>query len=314
MATITLNEAAEFLKSGDDYLLLSHVRPDGDTVGSTAALTCALRRLGKTAFMFENTGITEKYLPFAEPCFPPEGFEHKIVISVDTASAGMFPTGWSGNVDLAIDHHPSNTGFAGSTLLRGSSSSCGEIVLDLIGALLGGISKEEADLLYVAVSTDTGCFQYGNTNADTFRAAAALAQAGADISGLNKRLFRTFSKSRLTLEGLIYSTLRSYDGNSINIAVITQDMIRQAGATEDDMDDLASLAGRVAGSKVSATIRETEDGRSKVSLRSGAEVNASDICAVFGGGGHAMAAGCTIPCPPGEAAARLLPLIREAMG
>ncbi|MGM9521229.1 MAG: bifunctional oligoribonuclease/PAP phosphatase NrnA [Oscillospiraceae bacterium] len=314
MEQITLNETADILRAHDSFLLLTHIRPDGDTIGSAAALASALRRLGKTACLYNNTGITEKFIPFSSPFTAPDGYKHSFVVSVDIADTGLFPAGWKDSVDLAIDHHPSNSGFASKTCLMPDRAACGEIVLELIKLLNGAPSQEEADLLYIAVSTDTGCFQYANTNADTFRAVTELLEAGADNPALNKRFFRTFSKARLTLEGYIYSSMRSYMDNRINIAVVTRDMISRAGATEDDMDDLASLAGRVAGNEVSVTIKETADGHSKVSLRSGAKVNSSKICAKFGGGGHAMAAGCEIPCPPDKAEAELLPLIIEALG
>ena len=125
---------------------------------------------------------------------------------------------------------------------------------------------------------------------------------------VNVKFFRKASRARLKLEGMIYSTMGFYRDGKISVAIITKEMLRQAGAGEEDCDDLAGLAGRAEGASVNITIRERDNGSSKVSVR---DVSSSDICAVFGGGGHAMAAGCTIDCPPEKARDMLLAVIDE---
>ena len=307
---MTLNEAARWLSERDSYLILTHTRPDGDTLGSAGALCRALRRAGKRAYLYPNPEVTEKFAPFVAPLFAEAGFRPAHIISVDIAA---FPAGFEGRVELAFDHHPSNSGFAENTVLDASRAACGEIVLDLIGLLHGGPSKEEADLLYIAVSTDTGCFQYANVTENTFLAAAALARAGADTAGLSRLFFRTFSKARLALEGAVYSGLRTFHNGEIVANVVTQDMVRKAGVTENDMDDLAALAGKLEGHQVSLTLRENGDGTTRVSLRSGKRVNVSEIARLFGGGGHAMAAGCTIKAGPETALTMLIPPIEAAL-
>ena len=310
---MTLTDAARWLTENDNYLILTHARPDGDTLGSAAALTSALRRLGKRAAMLPNPEITEKFVPFVSPYLASGGaFER--VISVDIASPGLFPRGFAGEVDLAFDHHPSNSGFAGATVLEAKRAACGQIVLELIELLHGEPTREEAELLYIAISTDTGCFQYANVTEETFLAAAELARAGADTAGLSKLFFRTFSRARLALEGAVFSGLRTFHRGRIVAAVVTLEMVKAAGATENDMDDLAALPGRLEGHEVSLTLRENENGATRVSLRSGKRVNVSDIAQKFGGGGHAMAAGCTVDAPPEEALAALVPLLEEALG
>ncbi len=306
---MTLTEAASWLSGHDGYLLLTHTRPDGDTLGSAAALCSALRRTGKTAWLFPNPEVTEKFSPFLAPFWAEKGFVPNYVISVDIASPGLFPAGFEGRVDLAVDHHPSNTGFAAQTLLDDKAAACGQIVLELVELLAGGPTKTEADLLYIAVSTDTGCFQYANVTEETFSAAAKLAHAGADTAGLSRLFFRTFSRARLALEGAVYAGLRTFHNGEIVANLVTLDMVKKAGVTENDMDDLAALAGKLEGHQVSVTVRENPNGTSRVSLRSGQRVNVSEIAKHFGGGGHAMAAGCTVKAPPEETLAALLPLI-----
>ena len=231
----------------------------------------------------------------------------------DDGSAAI-PSGLAGapeRVDLCIDHHPSNSGYANELCLDADSASCGEIVLGVIKALGGGVTGDEADLLYIAVSTDTGCFQYSNTNAHTLRAAAELLELGADNRYLNVALFRTMSPARMRLEGMIMSGLRFFRGGKICVASVTLDMMRASGATEDDCEDLAGIAGRAAGNLASVTIRQLEAEKCKISLRSKPQINCTEICAQFGGGGHRMAAGCTIDCEPEEALRRIVAAIEE---
>ena len=292
---MTLNECKEFLKEHDGYLLVTHIRPDGDTLGSAAALCHILRRMGKIAYVYDNPETTPSYSRYTSPYLAPKDFVPNCTVAVDLASERLFPKELPENTvfDLCIDHHPTNTGYAQNLYCLSEKASCGEVIL-LIAKELGGLDETLASLLYIAVSTDCGCFVYGNTTADTHRAAAELIDAGADYKPLNRALFRTFTFSRLMLEGLIYSGMQSYADGKVTVATVTRAMMEQAGATEDDCDDLASLAGRVGGCHVSVTIRELEDNVCKVSLRSAETFDCAALCALHGGGGHRMASGCTI--------------------
>lgn len=308
---MTAQECSQLLLSKNNILIITHTNPDGDTLCSAAALCGALRRAGKRANLFRNPAVTTKYMPHVEKYFAPKSFKSKYIVSVDVATEKMFAEGFDGAIDLCIDHHPTNSHYAKKELVCPDKAACGEIVLAVIKEMCGGITQEEADLLYIAVTTDTGCFQYLNTNAATFRAAAELLEYGADTGMVNVKFFRKASRARLKLEGMIYSTMGFYRDGKISVAIITKEMLRQAGAGEEDCDDLAGLAGRAEGASVNITIRERDNGSSKVSVRTGRDVSSSDICAVFGGGGHAMAAGCTIDCPPEKARDMLLAVIDE---
>lgn len=308
---MTAQECSQLLLSKNNILIITHANPDGDTLCSAAALCSSLRRAGKRANLFRNPAVTTKYMPHVEKYFAPKSFKSKYIVSVDVATEKMFAEGFDGAIDLCIDHHPTNSHYAKKELVCPDKAACGEIVLAVIKEMCGGITQEEADLLYIAVTTDTGCFQYLNTNAATFRAAAELLEYGADTGMVNVKFFRKASRARLKLEGMIYSTMGFYRDGKISVAIITKEMLRQAGAGEEDCDDLAGLAGRAEGASVNITIRERDNGSSKVSVRTGRDVSSSDICAVFGGGGHAMAAGCTIDCPPEKARDMLLAVIDE---
>ena len=310
MTNLTASECAAWLGEHDDYIIISHRRPDGDTLCSGAALCSALRRAGKRAWCFDNPETTDTYRPFVAPYLAPEGLSPSTLVTVDVASEGLFPAGISTPVPLAIDHHPSNSRFAENLCLAAERSSCGELVMEIIKALCGSMTAGEANLLYAAVSTDTGCFQYSNTNAATLRAAAELVECGAENSALNTLLFRTMSRARMALEGRMLTGMRYFKDGRITVNIVTQAMLDECGADENDCDDLAGIAGKAKGSLISLTIREVAEG-SKVSARSKPGINVSDVCAVYGGGGHAMAAGVTLSCGVEEALELMLRAIDE---
>lgn len=311
---MNLSECLTFLKNNDGYLLLTHIRPDGDTLGSAAALCHILRRMGKVAFVYNNPQMTDLYAPYLTPFLAPADYAPACLVAVDLASENLFPNGFHGGaIKLCIDHHPTNTHYAENLLCEPEKASCGEIILELAQAL-DCLDKQTADLLYMALSTDCGCFVYANTTADTHLAAAKLMEAGADYKSINKLFFRTFSYARLKLEGMIYAGMQRFgDNGCIAVATITQDMLQESGAEEADCEDLASLAGRVAGNRVAVTIRELEKGVSRISLRSGEDFDSAAICALHGGGGHKMAAGCTMHSAPDEAREAIVSEILEAL-
>ncbi len=302
---------ARLLLEHDGIMIVTHRNPDGDTASCAAALCSALRRAGRRAAIYPNRQLSHKLLPYCEGFFAPPDFQTEYTVSVDVADEKLLCLGFEGAVDLCIDHHPSNTHYARQSWIGGERASCAELVMELIRELGGGITPEEATVLYIGLSTDTGCFQYANTDAAAFEAAAELLRLGADNRAVNLRFFRETSPARIRLESMIYAGMRFYRGGKISVATVTQDMLRQTGAVEDDLDDLAGLAGRCEGSVVNITIREKTDGSCRVSLRSRPEVNSSAICAVFGGGGHDMAAGCTVKGTPEHVREMVVNVVEE---
>ena len=293
---MTTAEAARLLLGWDELLLLTHVRPDGDTVGSAAALCQALRDRGKTAYLLPNPELTATYAPYAAPYAAPEGFVPRHVVSVDIAALSLLPENarpYQDRIDLAIDHHPSQEFFARETCLEADSAACGEIVYDIITRLTP-VTPEIALPLYVAVSTDTGCFVYSNTTARTHRIAAALMDCGIDAAPVNKALFRTKSRTRLAMEAWMAEWAEYYDHDRVVVMQIPLSLCLDYKATEADVEELSSLAALVEGTDCGVTLRELKDGRVKISLRTGPRVNATEVCALLGGGGHAAAAGATL--------------------
>lgn len=296
MKQLTITETAAWLKEHDDYLVICHKKPDGDALGSASGLVLLLRKLGKRAYMLNNPETTEKFVPFAAGITAAEDYDFKTVVTVDTASVGQFCIGaekYADRIDLIIDHHISNTGYGAYRCLE-DRAACGEIIYEIACALGMEIDGEIADRLYTAVSTDTGCFAYGNTTSNTLRTAAALADAGADLQTLNKILFRTKTKARAALDGYMYSNIRYYFDERVAVAPLSLEIREKTGVTENDLDDISALPIELEGVKVGVTLKEQSDGGVKVSLRTMDGINASEICASFGGGGHIAAAGCYI--------------------
>lgn len=311
--TISPTQAAEFLSAHDRYLILTHVRPDGDTVGCAAALCRALRTLGKTAHVLPNPEITPLFSPYLERLLAPEDLLPDTVVSVDMAARSLFPDNalpYLPRVDLAIDHHPSQEFFARETCLDAGRAACGELMYDILRQL-GPVTADIALPLYVAVSTDCGCFVYGNTSADTHRVAAALMDTGIDVFPLNKRHFRTKSWARLQVERLLTERMHRYEDGKIAVAPVSLSLMDEAGATEEDMEDIAAFLGQIEGVETSVTIRGLAEGGCKLSVRTSGGLNATKVCARLGGGGHAAAAGCTVSGTLAEAEAAILDAIRQ---
>lgn len=312
---MTLHEVADFLRAHDNYLILTHRRPDGDTIGCAVALCHILRGIGKRAALLPNAEVTSLYAPYAEGCWAEADYAYETVISVDLAALGLFPDnakGFKDRVDLALDHHPSYEGFARESCVHPECAACGEIIYELAVAL-GQLTPTVALPLYVAVSTDTGCFVYSNVTANTHRVAAALLEVGIDYRAVNKRHFRTKTKKRLALEAELLRTMELYDHDRVVIVTLSRSLIEKLALTEADMDDISALGGVVEGTDCSITMKEMKSGAWKISVRTGARVNATKVCAAFGGGGHRAASGCVLhgmSCEEGKRA--LLEAVKAA--
>ena len=310
---LTVSETAELLRTFDNVLILTHVRPDGDTVGCAAALCAGLRQLGKTAYLLPNPGLTDSTAPYFLPYAAPAGFVPEKVVSVDIATVGLFPENalpYAQRVDLAIDHHPSYEGFGKEALVRPEAAACGEIVYDVLAAL-GPITPEMALPLYVAVSTDTGCFAYANTTAQTHAVAAALLRTGIDYRTVNKVFFRTKTRKRLALEADMLSNMEFFDRGRVVFLYVPMSLIERVEATESDAEELSSLGALIEGTDCAVTFRELRPGVWKLSVRTGNRVNATNVCRLLGGGGHAAAAGCTVEASLEEVKHQILRAIAE---
>ncbi|MBQ3548916.1 MAG: DHH family phosphoesterase [Oscillospiraceae bacterium] len=311
---MTVKETAAWLAARDNFLLLTHVRPDGDTIGSAAALCRALRAMGKRACLLRNDGITATYAPYADGLWAEEGYVPETVVSVDIAALSLFIDAaqpYRDRVDLAIDHHSSQEFFAAETCLVSECAACGEIVYAIIRELTP-ITPEIALPLYVAVSTDCGGFQYANTTADTHRIAAEL-MALVDVTAVNKALFRTKSFVRLKMESRMVEEMTLHFDNRVVVMSIPLSLRREMQATEADIEELSSLAAMVEGTDCGVTLRELREGVVKISIRTTPAMDAGAICAQLGGGGHRGAAGATVEGTMESAKAAVLQAVAAYM-
>lgn len=295
MKKLSLRETAEFLRSHDNYLLLTHRRPDGDAVGSNAALCRALRKIGKRASLYVNPQFTPKFAPYLDGLTADVIPQNATVISVDVAAEGLFPFGMEqAKVVLAIDHHGTNSGFADCGYIDAGAAACGEIIWSLLPFLGAEPDKEIAEAVYVAVSTDTGCFRYSNVTANTLSVAAACKACGADTFSINRVLFEIKRRPRLQLEAYLIDTMEFYADGKVAVNAMPNEILANLGITEDDIDDISGFGRNVEGVEIAVMLREVENGIGKVSVRTSPAYDAAKICARFGGGGHAAAAGGSV--------------------
>lgn len=294
---LTKTQAAEKLLQLDDLLILCHRNPDGDTLGSGFALCRALLNIGKRARVFCQDKIPDKFR-YMVPEMPE--FEPKHLISVDVADFALFgdkteeQIALYGPVELAIDHHPSHRPFAQELYLEGNSASCCEIIWELLNEKKDcwKLDRTIADCLYTGVATDTGCFKFSNTSPRTHRIAAELIEMGADYVTINKVMFDTKTFEELKLERLALDRLWMSEDGKIAVMTITKELMEEAGVDETGLDAITSLPRKIEGVEVGITLKQRGETEFKVSVRTGETTSASDICAHFGGGGHARAAGC----------------------
>ena len=307
-----VQEAAKWLLERNDFLILTHRRPDGDATGCALALCLGLRSLGKTAHIWENPQFTARYAHRLAGLTTKE--TTGTLVAVDLATEGLLPFGgedFAGKIELCLDHHPSNTGYAAETLLQTECAGCGELIWDVLEAMGVEITKDMAEAIYIAISTDSGCFRFANTTARTFRTAAKCVEKGADIAPINRELFEIKTKGRLRLEARLMNAMEFYADGKVAIACLPQQWVEELEVTEDDLDSISGFPRAIDGVCVGVMVRDSEPGRAKMSVRTAAGYNASAYCSKLGGGGHAAAAGCSIPGTLEDGKQAILQVLRE---
>ena len=290
--------AARMLAAQDKIMIITHVSPDGDTLGSGFALYHALSAMNKRVCVVNSDRITPKYcfLSGAKSVLRPQ-FEPQFIVAVDVGSVNLIGKEleeYVDRIDMCIDHHPSNSRYAKYNLIDAHAAAAGEIMLDVITAMHAPMSREIADALYTAISTDTACFRHSSTTATTLRKAARTIELGADIEKLNNYLFVVKSKQLFELERLAMDNIRFYRNRTIAVMPFTLEMMKKSGATEDDTDGIATLPRQIQGVEVGITMREVKENEYRISARSDGRINVSAICQRLGGGGHVRASGARL--------------------
>jgi len=308
MKQITAEQTAALLRAAEDILIVTHIRPDGDTAGSACALCLGLRSLGKTAYLAPNDVSMKRYVKYTEPYFAPAGFTPRFIAAADIAGEGQFPPGSEAlaqECDLAIDHHGTNTGYAKNTLLDDHSAAAGELVWLVLRALGVQLTPEMGEALYVALATDTNGFRTAGTTGRTLRIAGALRETGFDAFSLTRSLFETKTAARLRLEAYLYGGMR-FPEPGVCVMTLPYEEIVRLGVTEDDMDKLSTLTMVPEGTEAGVLLRQLRDLTWKVSLRTDGRVHAGRALRRLGGGGHPDAAGSVMAGEPAALADAIL--------
>ena len=295
---INLSETAEFLSGKDNFLILTHQNPDGDTLGSGFGLAMILDKLGKKSTVICSDEIPKKYEYFTSLAPQNADFEKDLtIISVDVADTkllGDLEEKYAKRIELCIDHHVSNVGYAKATYLDGGAAANCECIYELAKALSVEIDTDMALALYTGISTDTGCFRFSNTTAKIHRIGADLIELGIDSAEINRIMFETKSRIRVELERMALDAMQFHFDDRCAVIVITREMYEKTGCKDEDLEGITAIPRSIEGVIVGVTLREREQGGFKISVRTYPPVDAAEICKRVGGGGHIRAAGCQL--------------------
>ena len=294
-----LSYIASLLLEKDDFTLIAHVSPDGDTLGSSLALYHALSVMGKKVQIVcqNEVPMVYAYLPGSENFRLPEKAEQTpYVICVDCAAVDRLGTAeklFRGAMHTVnIDHHATNVGYADDNCVR-DTAAAGEIVFDLL-EILEQIDADSASCLYTAIMTDTGNFAYSNTTSDTLRIAAELLEDGADNERINRYVYRTVPLRKAKLLGIALNSLELHCNGKLGVIRITQEDLRRAGASSEDTEGVIDHVRDIDTVELALMIREAaQPDTGKISMRSKVYADVSAIAERMGGGGHKHAAGYT---------------------
>lgn len=292
---IDVRQAAEFLRSNDDYLILMHANPDGDTLGCGYALCGALQRMGKRAKAVCPEEIPHKF-DYLFAAAKEQEFEPKIIVCVDVADTRLLGDmkELGDKAELCIDHHETNTGYAQRTLVRPDYAAACELVYEVITELGVVIDRELANCIYTGAATDTGCFKFSNTTPQTHIIAAEMMKFGADFARINYVNFDLKTQGRIKLEQEVLNNIKYFEGGRVAVVTVTLELLeRLKDVDSDDIGALSNIPRQIEGVDVGICVKEKKPGVFKASMRTSSLVNAADVCSDLGGGGHARAAGCS---------------------
>lgn len=313
---INLKETAEFLKSHDNFYILTHQSPDGDTMGSGFGLCYALRKIGKKANVLCSDEFPKRY-HFMYAGYEPMKFSPETIVAVDVADKKLLGTHlaqYGDYVNLCIDHHISNTDYAEKLLVYPDASAACEVIYRVLAEMEVILDNQIAECLYTGIATDTGCFKYGNTSKLAHIIAAQLMDYGVNIERINREMFDVKSRARIKVEQYINSAMEYYLDDKCAMAAVTLDTVKKTGLAQEEFEGIAGMSVQMEGVQVGVIIKEKDEGKFKVSMRSASDIDVSEICRKFGGGGHVKAAGCSLEGELDDVKLRLLSAIAPAMG
>ncbi len=312
---LNLKQTASFLKKHDNYVILTHASPDGDTLGSAYALYYGLNEIGKTACVICPDIIPSKYDYFARKT-DHVNRENATIVAVDVADKrllGALNEEFGDIVDLNIDHHISNTKYAKNLYLDADAAATAEIIFELLTVMKVNINDITAKAIYTGLATDTGSFKYSNVTAKTHVIASLLYDYNIDAAEINRLMFDTKSKKLIELEKMVLDTAEFHFDDKCMLLCVTAEMQEKTGCSGTELEGIAVISRSVEGVKAGVTIKQTGDDEYKVSLRTFNPLDASKICKKLGGGGHISAAGASVKGSLSEVKQTVLKAVSENM-
>jgi len=316
-----INNIIEVIKKSKKVAVLPHVTVDGDSLGSSLALAAALRKMDKLVqiYLEENAPQVYSFLPRIDEARIWDGKveEYDLVIALDTGDierlgkrVALFN---SAPVTVNIDHHKTNTLFAQYNFVNASASSVGEIIHEFLILMGVEIDRDIALYIYTAIAADTGGFRYSNTKQSTHMVAADLVSKGIDVAEVSRQLFEIVSIEKLKLIGAAVNKIELFEEGTVALIIIDGEMIKAAGAKDEDTEGIVNYARNICGVEVGVVIKQKENGEIKINLRSNRYVDVSLIAKKFNGGGHQRAAGCTVITDIETAKKNIIEEIRNAL-
>ena len=300
--TLKTVEAIDLIKKSKTILIASHINPDGDNIGSCLALALALKNEDKDIMVLKSDIIPARFsfLPGID-LIKQYGNEFKdidLFIALDCGDEYRLGDNKAileaAKSTINIDHHISNSNFADINIVDDKAAATGELIYYFIQQMNIEFDKDIATNLYTAISTDTGSFKFESVTSNTHRIIADLLDYGIDKNSINLNLYEsmTFTQMKLFIKSL--STLETFNDAEIAFIKVTQEMLRETGASFEDAEGIISFVRKIATVEVACILKELDTENIKVSLRTKKYIDASKICGKFNGGGHKRAAGCTI--------------------
>jgi phosphoesterase RecJ-like protein len=316
-------EIGKALRENQRFAVLSHVRPDGDALGSQLALGLSLKQLGKDVSIWNEDGMLEKYSFLArselltKPPAEPQDFD--VAVALDTAIQSRLGVAGekvrSAKHWINIDHHPSNPRYGDLVHVDADAPATGQILFELITSESLPFDREIAENLYVAISTDTGSFQYPNTTARTFEIIAELVKAGVNVGQLSQQIYENYPRRRIELLRELLTTMRFTGEGRVASFSLSLATAARLGVLPEDNEGLIDHLRAIRGVVVAVFFEELADGKVRVSMRSKTE--SADVCAIcqkFGGGGHKLAAGARVRGTLAEVETRVLEAVCDVVG
>lgn len=296
------NRILDVLEEQREFLIISHVNPDGDAIGSALGLGLGLRRLGKKVTLVRQAELprTFSFLPGFD-LFVPVGdvdgeFDAAVFLDcADRERAGdAAALAARARTTINIDHHATNPGYGDLNWVDVDAAATGELVYQVLSALSVNLTEEVAVAIYTAIATDTGFFRFSNTSPDSLLVSAHCVAAGAQPDAIAEAIHGSRSEASLRLQAAALDTLQVAGDGLVAAMTVTREMREATGAVDDDTEGLISLPRSLAGVRVALLFRETDrPGEVRVSFRARGAIDVSAIAGRFGGGGHERAAGLT---------------------